>query len=152
MYIPTHNAESDIAVLHDLIRSRPLGAWVTLGEDGLAGHHIPFLIDPDRGEFGTLIGHVARANPVWQSLSASIPSLVIFQGPQAYISPSWYPGKQVSSKTVPTWNYAVVHAHGVARLIEDAGWLLRHVVQLTGTHKAGQAQPWKVSDAPREFV
>lgn len=149
MYIPAHNAERDITAMHDLIRARPLGAWITTGPDGLVANHIPFLIDSGRGEFGTLIGHVARANPVWKSPA---PSLVIFQGPQAYITPAWYPSKQSDPKTVPTWNYTVVHAHGVPSIIEDADWLLRHVTQLVDTHEADQPHPWKVTDAPRQYI
>lgn len=149
MYIPAHNKEADITVMHALIRARPLGAWVTTGNDGLVANHIPFLIDPARGAFGTLVGHVARANPVWKSPAQS---LVIFQGPQTYITPAWYPSKQADPKTVPTWNYTAVHAHGTPRAIEDAGWLLNHVTQLVETHEAGQSHPWKVTDAPREYI
>lgn len=149
MYIPAHNKETDIATMRALIQACPLGAWVTAGEGGLVANHIPFLIDPTRGEFGTLIGHVARANPVWKSPA---PSLVIFQGPQTYITPAWYPSKQTDSRTVPTWNYTAVHAHGTPRVIEDTGWLLSHVTQLVDTHEAGQPHPWKVTDAPREYI
>lgn len=149
MYIPAHNAEHDIATMHDLIRDRPLGTWVTAGEGGLVANHIPFLIDSGRGKFGTLIGHVARANPVWKSPA---PSLVVFQGPQTYITPAWYPSKQSDPKTVPTWNYTVVHAHGTPRAIENADWLLRHVTHLVNTHEANQPHPWKVTDAPHEYI
>ncbi len=158
MYIPKHNEETDLRVLHGLIRACPLGAWVTLGAgvtpgDGeLLANHIPFLLDAARGEFGTLVAHVARANPVWRSFSGSIPSVVIFQGPQTYITPSWYAGKATHGREVPTWNYAVVHAHGIPRVIEDVDWLLAHVTQLVDTHEAGEAVPWKVSDAPAEFI
>ena len=152
MYVPKHHEETDISILHALIRSHPLGAWVTSGDGELLANHIPFLLDPARGEHGTLVGHVARANRVWQSFSRTIHSLVIFQGPEAYITPSWYPSKHAHGKAVPTWNYAVVHAHGLPRAIEDRDWLLRHVAQLTDAHEADQALPWKVSDAPRDFT
>lgn len=152
MYIPKHHEESDTSVLHALIRAHPLGAWVTQADSGLLANHIPFLLDATRGEHGTLVGHVARANPAWQSFSASVESVVIFQGVETYITPSWYPSKHADGKAVPTWNYAVVHAHGLPRVIEDREWLLKHVNELTNTHEAGQALPWKVSDAPQDFV
>ena len=152
MYVPKHHEETDVAVLRALIKSHPLGAWVTHSDDELLANHIPFLLDPSRGENGTLVGHVARANPVWQSFSATVNSVVIFQGSEAYITPSWYPSKHAHGKAVPTWNYAVVHAHGLPRAIEDRHWLLQHVTQLTDTHEGTQALPWKVSDAPQEFT
>jgi transcriptional regulator len=152
MYVPRHNEETGIGVMHELLRANPLGMWVTLGDDGLIANPIPFLIDPERGEFGTLVGHVARANPVWKSFSKTVDSLVIFQGPQAYVSPSWYPAKQEHGKVVPTWNYAVVHAYGKPRVIEDRDWLLNHVEQQTDTREAGLAMPWAVTDAPPDYI
>ncbi len=110
MYVPKHFAETDPSLLKALIRAHPLGAWVNLGSDELIVNHIPFYFDSDAGEYGTLIGHVARANPVWKVFSDSHPSVVIFQGEQAYISPSWYPSKLEDNRTVPTWNYVVVQA------------------------------------------
>jgi transcriptional regulator len=152
MYVPAHFAENDTAVLHALIRARPLGTWVTQGADELVVNHIPFHLDAHRGEHGTLVGHVARANPVWKAFSRTMPSAVIFQGPQAYVSPSWYPSKQVDGKAVPTWNYAVVHAHGTPRLIEDRARLLEIVRVLTDAHEAGQAAPWRAAHPPPGFI
>ncbi|QBB72443.1 FMN-binding negative transcriptional regulator [Pseudolysobacter antarcticus] len=152
MYVPKHHEETDAAVLHSLIKSHPLGAWVTQADGELLANHIPFLLDSSRGEHGTLIGHVARSNRVWQSFSTTVNSVVIFQGSEAYITPSWYPSKHEHGKAVPTWNYVVVHAHGVPRTIEDRDWLLQHVTQLSNTHEAGRALPWKVSDAPQDFI
>lgn len=152
MYIPKHHEECDLAVLHALVQAHPLGAWVTQGDGELIANHIPFLLDTSRGEFGTLVGHVARSNRVWQSFSKSVDSVVIFQGPESYITPSWYPSKHAHGKAVPTWNYAVVHAHGLPRAIEDSEWLLGHISHLTDLHEAQQALPWKVSDAPPEFT
>jgi transcriptional regulator len=152
MYVPTHHEETDAAVLHALIRSHPLGAWVAQGDGELLANHIPFLLDPSRGEHGTLTGHVARANRVWRSFSTTVDSVVIFQGAEAYITPSWYPSKHQHGKAVPTWNYAVVHAHGAPRAIEDRDWLLQHLTRLTDTQEAAQALPWKVADAPRDFL
>lgn len=152
MYIPQHHEESDPDVLRALVQSHPLGTWVTQGDGELLANPIPFLFNPTRGEHGTLTGHVARANRVWHSFSKTMPSLVIFQGPQTYITPSWYPSKQAHGKAVPTWNYAVVHAHGLPRAIEEPDWLLQHVTQLTNTHEAGQALPWQVADAPPDYI
>jgi len=152
MYVPAHFAETDPAVLHALIRAQPLGAWVAQADGELLVNHIPFYLDAGRGEHGTLVGHVARANPVWKSLPAALPSVVIFQGPHAYISPSWYASKQVDGKVVPTWNYAVVHAHGRPQLVEDRVRLLDIVRTLTEAHEAGQAAPWQVADAPANYI
>jgi transcriptional regulator len=152
MYIPSHFEEPDLGVLHALMQSHPLGAWVTTTDEGLLVNHIPFLLDPSRGPFGTLYGHVARANPVWSAFSRQTESVVIFQGPQGYITPSWYPSKQAHGKVVPTWNYAVVHAHGMPRVIDDADWLLRHVTAATERHEATHGSTWKVSDAPADYI
>jgi transcriptional regulator len=152
MYVPKHFEEREITVLHALIRSHPLGAWVTQAGGTLVVNHIPFLIDSENGEQGTLIGHVARANPIWKSFSREMASLVIFQGPQCYISPSWYPSKHEHGKAVPTWNYAVIHAQGLPRTIEDRDWLRQHVTQLSDFHESGQAVPWSVSDAPPDYI
>jgi transcriptional regulator len=149
MYMPQHFEERDLGVLHALIRSHPLSTWVTQADGELLVNHVPFLLDPAQGEFGTLVGHVARANPMWQKASKSI---VIFQGPQTYISPSWYPTKHAHGKVVPTWNYAVVHVHGTPRAIEDKEWLLKHVTKLSDTHESSRAVPWSVSDAPADFI
>ena len=152
MYVPKHHEESQTAVLHALMKSHPLATWVTQGEGELLVNHIPLLLDTTRGELGTLVGHVARANRVWQSFSTTVNSVLVFQGAETYITPSWYPSKHAHGKAVPTWNYAVVHAHGMPRAIEDPEWLLEHVNQLTDRHEAEQTLPWKVSDAPRDFT
>ena len=115
------------------------------------GNSIPFFIDPDPGPSGTLRAHVARANPVWRH-AAGQPVLAVFCGPQAYVSPSLYPGKAEHHKVVPTWNYAVVHAHGPLQSVEQAPWLHALVSRLTGHHEAPRAQPWAVSDAPNDYV
>ncbi|HVO50635.1 MAG TPA: FMN-binding negative transcriptional regulator [Thermoanaerobaculia bacterium] len=152
MYIPEVFEESDVSVLHALVREHPLGTWVTQGAGELTADHVPFILDADRGPYGTLRGHVARANRVWQALSSTAGSLVVFQGPQGYVTPSWYPTKHVRGEVVPTWNYAVVHAHGPARAVHDRGWLLSLVTDLTAEHERARAVPWTVADAPPEFV
>jgi transcriptional regulator len=152
MYLPAEFEESNTAMLHALVRSHALGAWVVHSDGELLANHIPFLLDESRGPLGTLVGHVARANGAWQSLSGAAPSLVIFQGPQSYITPSWYASKQQNGKVVPTWNYAVVHAHGVAKAIDDPDWLLDLLKRLTDEHETAHALAWKLSDAPVDFV
>ncbi len=152
MYLPKAHEETSKDVLNGLIKNHPLGCIVTLGKEGLIVNHIPFLLDPTSGEHGTLRGHVARANPMWQDLSTSTESVVIFQGPDSYVSPNWYPGKHQTGKAVPTWNYAVVHAHGFLKVIDDAAWLLKLVTELTDVHEASQSLPWQVSDAPRDYI
>nr|WP_314863581.1 FMN-binding negative transcriptional regulator [uncultured Undibacterium sp.] len=158
MYLPTYHEEKDLDVLHTLIQTHPLGTWVSMTNSGLDANHIPFILDKSRGEFGVLRAHVARANPIWKMLSSDVPSIVTFQGPQSYITPNWYPTKQIAGKVVPTWNYTVVHAHGIATAIEDREWILQMVSDLTDHNEASTAlgskvsAPWKVSDAPEEFI
>jgi transcriptional regulator len=152
MYLPESFQENRIDVLHELIRNHPFGSMVTMNERGLDANHIPFEIDSGVKPLGILRGHVARANPVWRELSGNAQGLAIFQGADAYISPSWYPTKSQTGMVVPTWNYAVVHAHGVLRAIDDPKWLRALIERLTETHESGRSQPWKVSDAPPEFV
>jgi transcriptional regulator len=152
MYVPGHFAESRIDVLHDLIRTHPFGALVVLASNGLDANHIPFEIAPEPAPFGTLRGHVARANPVWRDFSSQVDALVMFQGAHSYISPAWYVTKKEHGKVVPTWNYAVVHAHGPLRVIDDRKWLREFVGKLTDRHEAPRSDPWKVTDAPADFI
>ncbi|HEX9392645.1 MAG TPA: FMN-binding negative transcriptional regulator [Usitatibacteraceae bacterium] len=152
MYLPAHFQEDRIDVLYQLIRNHPLGMLVTLTAGGLEANHIPFLIDPDPAPFGTLRGHVARANPVWKEFSQDVEAMVVFQGPDAYISPSLYASKKEHGKVVPTWNYAVVHAYGPLKVQDDVQWLRAFLERLTERHEAPRATPWKVSDAPADFL
>jgi transcriptional regulator len=153
MYNPSHFEETDPAVLHALVRAHPLSTWVVAAPDGeLLVNHVPFMLDSSQGEHGTLIGHVARANPVWRALAEGRSSVVVFQGPEAYITPSWYASKARHGKVVPTWNYAVVHVHGVPRAIEDSDALLALVTRLTQTHESARPAPWQVADAPADYI
>ena len=152
MYVPAHFEETRFEVLQQLIHEHSLAALVTLGPSGLDANHIPLELDPQPAPFGTLRGHVARGNPVWRDFSRDVEALAIFQGPQAYISPAWYPTKQETGKVVPTYNYVVVHAYGPVRIIEDRAWLRGLVERLTNRHEAGRPVPWKVTDAPADFV
>jgi transcriptional regulator len=154
MYQPTHGhfREERLDVQHALIRAHPFGAMVTLGADGLVANHFPFIVDAGASPLGTLRAHMARANGQWRELDGSQEALVIFQGHHAYITPSWYPAKAETGTVVPTWNYALVHAYGKPRIVEDAAWLLAHVSELSDVNEASQPRPWAVADAPEEFV
>ncbi|HEX6999918.1 MAG TPA: FMN-binding negative transcriptional regulator [Gammaproteobacteria bacterium] len=152
MYVPKQFEESRLEVLHALIKAHPLAVFVIFDGTELVVNHIPFFIDERAGPSGTLRGHVARANPVWRKLSSTVQAAAIFQGPQSYITPSWYPSKHAHGKAVPTWNYAVVHAFGYARSVEDRDWLLAHVTELTDQQEARRALPWRVSDAPSDYI
>lgn len=154
MYMPAHFEETRRNVLQRLVEEYPLGTLISCDDSGagLNADHLPF--EWHVGEDGnvSLRAHVARANPVWQRLAAGRESLVVFQGPQTYISPSLYPSKQAHGKVVPTYNYMVVHAHGPVRALDDKAWLLELVSSLTRRHEANQSLPWEVSDAPLEFI
>jgi transcriptional regulator len=152
MYLPSHFKEERTTVVHGLIRDHPFGTLVTLEPQGLNANHMPFQIDPEPGPFGTLRAHVARANPVWRELSRDVEVLAIFQGQQAYVTPSWYPSKQEHGKVVPTWNYLVVHAYGPLRVVDDRTWLRDFVEGLTNRFEAGRADPWKITDAPDDYI
>jgi transcriptional regulator len=138
--------------MHELISAHPLGSLVTMGASGLMASHIPMVLEKDGSEFGVLKGHISRANPQWKDFTSSVEALAIFAGDHHYISASWYPGTQEHGKEVPTWNYAVVHAYGTLRLVEDAQWLMAHLESLTDTHEASSERPWKVTDAPGDFI
>lgn len=149
MYIQQQFEEARQDVLHGLIAAHPLATVVVQGESGLVVNHIPLLLCATEG---VLRGHVARANPFWREMSDSAEAVAIFQGPESYISPSWYPSKHVDGKAVPTWNYAVVHVHGIPRVFDDAEWLLAHLAEMTKQQESGHALPWKVSDAPADYI
>jgi transcriptional regulator len=152
MYQPPHFREGRLEVQHRLIADHPLGLLISAGPGGLEANHVPFLVDPAGSPLGTLRAHLARANPQAAELAAAAECLVVFQGPQTYISPSLYPTKKETGKVVPTWNYITVQARGRAHVIDDADWLRRQIGDLTRHNEAARATPWQVSDAPEEFV
>jgi transcriptional regulator len=152
MYIPGHLDEPRVEVLHALMRARPLASLITLSAGGLDANHIPLHLSADPTPYGTLRGHVARVNPVWRDLARDVEALAIFHGPDAYISPSWYPTKAETGKAVPTWNFAVAHAYGTLRVIDDATWLRAHLETLSTSHEAAFPEPWQLSDAPRDYT
>lgn len=152
MYLPEQFRENDIAVLHELIRGYPLATVVTLSSGGLNANHIPLYLSDEPAPFGTLQGHVARANPMLCDIGVNSEVLTIFQGPESYISPSWYATKKEHGRVVPTWNYAVVHVYGSLKVIDDAVWLRKQLEALTAHNEAVFSSPWAVSDAPYEFT
>jgi len=152
MYLPEHFAEQRVDLLHRLISEHPVGAMVVSTADGLEANHLPFELDAEPAPFGTLRGHVARANPVWHQFTRGVEALVIFHGPQAYISPSWYPSKEMTGEVVPTYNYLAVHGYGEIKIIHEREWLRALVTRLTDRFEANRAAPWRVSDAPAAFI
>lgn len=148
MYIPKHFAETDTNAMQQLIRARGFGTLVTV-ENGIPqANHMPFFLDDE----GRLQCHVARNNPVWEQIGNAPDVLVIFQGPDAYISPNWYATKKDTGKAVPTWNYQVVHAHGHATAIEDPVWLRQHLENLTHQNEHLRTDAWSVGDAPADYI
>lgn len=153
MYLPSHFESSDAADSHRIIGDYPLGTLVTHHDTlGLDAHALPFEFEADQGQMGVLNAHVARANPVWQIHSSGTPVLVVFQGAHGYISPNSYPSKHQTHRQVPTWNYEVVHAHGVMTFVEDERFLRGLVARLTRHHEASEPKPWRMGDAPSDYI
>lgn len=152
MYRVAAFSEDRVTVMHALIRAHPLATLVTAAGGVLEANHIPMLIDPAPAPHGTLRGHVARANPLWRERHEGGEALAVFQGPQAYVTPSWYPSKRDTGKVVPTWNYAVVHARGPLVVRDDRAWLRDLVSRLTDLQEAGLPQPWGIADAPADYI
>jgi transcriptional regulator len=152
LYNPPAFREDDLARLHDHIAANGFATLITVGEGGPIVSHLPLLIEREAGTRGTLVGHLARANPQWRDSDLSKPALAVFLGLDAYVSPSWYPSKQKHGKVVPTWNYSVVHAGGMLEFFEEPERLAEVVQKLTERHEARFARPWQVSDAPADFV
>lgn len=153
MYLPKHFEQPDAEAIARRLAAHPLATLAWHSAAGLSAEHLPLLWDrgPADGAHGTLRGHVARANPVWREAAGS-EMLAVFSGPQAYVTPSWYPSKAANAKVVPTWNYAVAHLRGRLRVTEDAAWLRALVGRLTDTHEAARAQRWQVDDAPADYI
>ncbi|MBZ5762688.1 MULTISPECIES: FMN-binding negative transcriptional regulator [Rhizobium] len=152
MYQPPHFREDRIDIQHGLIRAHPLGLLISSGADGPVANPIPFHLDPSFGSKGRLQAHVARANGQWREIRDGAPVLVVFQGPHAYITPSWYRTKLETGKVVPTWNYAIVQVRGPARVIEDGAWIRAQVEALTRDQEGPRAEPWAVGDAPDTYI
>jgi len=152
MYTPRSFAIDDLQQIQQQMRDTRLAVLVTHGAQGLQASHLPLLLRPDEGANGTLYGHFARANPQWKDLQDGAEALVIFAGPDAYVSPGFYPSKAEHGKAVPTWNYIAVHAYGTAEVFTDTGRLHDLVSALTDRHETGRPQPWKVTDAPADYI
>ena len=151
MYQPNHHRVEDVLEMHALMRARPFAALVSAGSAGLDANHLPTVLK-DEGPYGVIECHLARANPHCRDLAACNEALMIFQGPEGYITPNWYPSKAVHGKVVPTWNYAIVHAYGRPEVMQEKEWLLRHVTELTAQQEKTEARPWALSDAPDSYI
>jgi transcriptional regulator len=152
VYIPPLHQEDRVDVLHDAIRRTGLATLVTLTGDGLIASHVPMLLDPQRAPYGTLLGHLARPNPQARGATPGVQALAIFQGPDAYITPSWYATKRETGKVVPTWNYVTIHAYGPVEFFNDTERLRAIVTRLTDRQEQALAAPWAVTDAPADFI
>ena len=152
MYVPPHFLEDDKAALHQAIGETRLATLVTLGSEGMEASHMPILLDAGEGPYGAIRGHLARANPQWRRASAVTPALVMFLGPDAYVSPNWYATKRETGRVVPTWNYLAIHAYGRVEFFEDAERLRAIVTSLTQRHEGRREKPWAVSDAPEDYI
>jgi transcriptional regulator len=152
MYLPKHFEESDAQKLHAYIMAHPLGLLITTGSHGVLANPIPFMMEATRGTLGTLIAHVARANPVWKEFPQGSEALVVFQGAQAYVSPNYYPSKKEHGKVVPTWNYTCVQARGVLQVHDDREGVRSVVTALTARQEASQRKPWGLGDAPADYI
>lgn len=152
MYLPKQFTEPRLEELHRIVRNNALGMLVTHTSNGLEANHLPLLLEAEQGPHGTLVAHVARANPLWQEVGDGDPVMVVFRGTQGYISPNWYPGKQETHRRVPTWNYEVVHAHGTVHVHDDERFVRGVLAKLTREHEADQPTPWKMGDAPADYL
>ena len=152
MYQPPHFREDRIEIQHALIKAHPLGLLVTNGHSGLIANPIPFALAPTASSLGTSRAHLSRANPQWKDFDPAQEVLVVFQGVETYITPSWYEAKREHGKVVPTWNYAIVQAYGRMKTIDDPAWLLQQITAITDVQEASRAEPWSVNDAPSDFL
>ncbi len=152
VYLPEANVQPDRELIHACIRDQPLGLLITMGPDGLAANQIPFILMVDDDGQERLIGHVARNNDVWRDGFHHGESLVVFQANEAYVSPNWYPSKADTHRTVPTWNYVTVHAYGELVVHDDERWIRGVVGRLTRKMESSQPVPWKMADAPADFM
>ncbi|MBV9890456.1 MAG: FMN-binding negative transcriptional regulator [Rhizobacter sp.] len=153
MYLPDHFSEARPHVLRAFVRDHPLGLLVTQNRaGGIDANSVPFVLDAEGDGPGVLRAHVARANALWKTARDDVDALVVFQGPQGYVSPAWYPSKAEHGKVVPTWNYLMVQARGRLRAIDDRAWLREFVSRLTDRHEAARPAPWAVTDAPGDYL
>jgi transcriptional regulator len=152
MYEPPLHRQDDLAAIFALMAAHPLGLLISHGSGGLTANAIPFTRVEDGSRFGLLRAHLARANPQWRDLAEGAEALVVFRGPDAYVTPSWYATKRETGKVVPTWNYLMVQARGTPRIFEQADWLRAQIEQLTNEREARRETPWAVGDAPEDYL
>lgn len=152
MYVPNHFKVDDAAALQQYLRDYSFGLLIIADEHGVEANHLPFYFCEEPDSLGYLQCHLARSNPAWKRLQNRRSVLAVLQGPDAYISPSWYPSKKENGRAVPTWNYLAVHVEGSAQVVEDSGWLKKHLSNLTDQHESGREEPWAVDDAPADFT
>jgi transcriptional regulator len=152
MYAPDHFAEMSVSALHDLIARNPLSILFTNGKNGMDANHIPFILDPAPHPLGSLHAHVARANSVWQDVADGDEVLAVFRLADSYITPTWYPSTQETHRQVPTWNYMVAHAYGRVKIHDDERYVRAIVARLTQAHEAGRDQPWRMTQAPKDYI
>lgn len=152
MYQPPHFREDRLDVKQALIAAHPLGLLISADADGILANPIPFQLDAARSPKGTLQAHLSRANPQWKALSEGASALVVFQGAQSYVTPSWYETKRETGKVVPTWNYAIVQIRGIVRVLDDVDWLHAQIRRLTEMQEGRRSEPWAVDDAPETFL
>ncbi|MCW8039393.1 MULTISPECIES: FMN-binding negative transcriptional regulator [Acinetobacter] len=152
MYLPTHFQQENLTELFDCIEANPFASVMVVQDGEIEVNHIPLALDRTAGEKGILRGHIALANPLFSILGIEQSAYVIFHADQAYISPNWYDGKQEHHRVVPTWNYRVVHVKGMIRKIADEKYLRGILARLTRQHEANQPVPWKMGDAPEDFI
>ena len=152
MYIPAHFTGMSTEAIHNLIEENPLGILFANGSGGPDANHIPFELVKAEGQFGVLRCHVARANPVWKDTPTGSDVLAVFRSVDAYISPNWYPSKHETHRQVPTWNYIVAHAHGRLKVRDDEAYVRNVVARMTKAHEAAQPVPWKMADAPKDYL
>jgi transcriptional regulator len=151
LYEPPLHRNEDLPELHALIKERVFGLLISNGAEGLTANSVPFVLDAGASKLGTLKVHLARANPQWRDLQTSPDALIVFQGHDHYITPSWYETKRETGKVVPTWNYTMVQAKGRAKVMDDA-WLAQQIEELTQALEQRREQPWRVGDAPADFI
>jgi transcriptional regulator len=152
MYTPKAFEVTDLPILQAAMKQSELATLVTNTTHGLVATHLPLMLDETRGEYGTLTGHVSRANVQWRETDPEAEALIIFLGLDAYVSPNWYPAKQETGRVVPTWNYASIHAYGRITFFEDTERLRTVVTELTKKHEASFPAPWQVTDAPATYI
>jgi len=152
MYQPPQFREDRKEVMHELMRLHPFATLISIKDGDICADHLPLLVHSEVPKYGIVRGHIAKGNTLWGSRTGATSALAIFQGPQAYITPSWYPSKKEHGKVVPTWNYAVVHARGEMRFIDDRDWLAAHLIELVERHERHRPAPWKISDAPEDYI